>query len=60
MPTRIARPAVKHIVATWTVVLVGLASSRSVEAVPIVSVGSAIVGVADLVTIPSSSTRRLT
>ena len=52
MPTRIARPAVKRVVATWTVVLMGLAASRSVEAVPIVSVGSATVGIGDLVTIP--------
>ena len=52
MPTRIARPAVKRIVATWAVVLMGLAASRSVEAAPIVSVGSATVGVGDLVTIP--------
>ena len=56
MPTKIARPAVKRVVATWTVVLMGLAASRSVEAVPIVSVGSATVGVGDLVTIPVSIT----
>jgi len=52
MPARIARPAVKRIVATWTVVLMGLAAAPSVEAAPIVSVGSATVGIGDLVTIP--------
>ena len=52
MATKIARPAVERIVATWTVVLMGLAASRSVEAAPIVSVGSATVDVGDLVTIP--------
>ncbi len=52
MPTKIARPAVKRVVATWTVVLMGLAAARSIEAAPIVSVGSATVGVGDLVTIP--------
>ena len=52
MATKIARRAVRRIVATWTVVLMALAASRSVEAVPIVSVGSATVGVGDLVTIP--------
>jgi hypothetical protein len=52
MPTKIARRAVKRVVATWTVVLMGLAAARSVEAAPIVSVGSATVGVGDLVTIP--------
>ena len=52
MATGIARPAVGRIVATWTVVLMGLAASRSVEAAPIVSVGSATVDVGDLVTIP--------
>jgi hypothetical protein len=41
MATRIARPAVRRILATWTVLLMGLAGSRSVEAVPIISVGSA-------------------
>ena len=56
MPTKIARPAVKRLVATWTVVLMGLAASRSVEAVPIVSVGSATAGVGDFVTIPVSIT----
>jgi hypothetical protein len=51
MATRIARPAVRRILATWTVLLMGLAGSRAVEAVPIISVGSATVDVGDLVTI---------
>ena len=42
----------RRIVATWTVLLLGLAGSRAVEAVPIVSVGSATMGVGDLITIP--------
>ncbi len=52
MATRIARPAVKRNVVIWTVLLIGLAGSRAVEAVPIVNVGSVTVGVGDLVTIP--------
>ena len=52
MATRIVRPAVRRIVATWTVVLMAVAASRSVEAAPIVSVFSATVGVGDMVTIP--------
>ena len=41
-----------RMVAAWTVVLMGVAASRSVEAVPVLTVGSATVAVGDLVTIP--------
>ncbi len=52
MATNIARPAVRRRLAAWTVALMmGLAAPRSVEAVPIVTVGSATVNVGDLVTI---------
>ena len=48
MATTLSRSAVRRQLARWTVALLGAATAPAVEAVPIVTVGSATVGVAEI------------
>jgi hypothetical protein len=56
MANTVVRSAMRGLLFSWTVAVIGIAAAHPVDAAPILTVGSATVEVGDLVTIPVSIT----